>query len=116
MSENEHMKTMVQFTGNEYGRVAFTKCDVSQEEDIKTMIQFTLNTFGRIDCLINNAGWHPSHQPIDDFSVEVGTFLFENKKKTSMTTRTTTTISHETSYYPAQPTVTVICGLLKALG
>src|SRR6185503_14724284 len=22
------------------------------------------------DCLINNAGWHPPHKPIDDFSVE----------------------------------------------
>jgi len=25
---------------------------------------------GRIDCLINNAGWHPPHKPIDDFSVQ----------------------------------------------
>ena len=26
--------------------------------------------YGRLDCLINNAGWHPDHRPIDDFSVE----------------------------------------------
>jgi NAD(P)-dependent dehydrogenase (short-subunit alcohol dehydrogenase family) len=25
---------------------------------------------GRLDCLVNNAGWHPPHKPIDDFSVE----------------------------------------------
>ena len=25
---------------------------------------------GRIDCLINNAGWHPPHKPIDDFTVQ----------------------------------------------
>ena len=26
--------------------------------------------YGRMDCLINNAGWHPPHKPIDEFSVE----------------------------------------------
>ena len=32
---------------------------------------------GRIDCLINNAGWHPPHEPIDDFSVEEFRALLE---------------------------------------
>ena len=30
----------------------------------------TAARFGRLDCLINNAGQHPPHQPIDEFSVE----------------------------------------------
>ncbi len=29
-----------------------------------------MGQFGRLDCLINNAGWHPGHKPIDDFSVQ----------------------------------------------
>ena len=31
-------------------------------EDIKKVIDFTAESFGRIDCLINNAGWHPPHK------------------------------------------------------
>lgn len=34
------------------------------------MIDHTLDVYGRIDCLINNAGWHPPHKPIDDFTPE----------------------------------------------
>merc|ERR1712151_563754 len=26
--------------------------------------------FGRLDCIVNNAGWHPPPRTIDDFSVE----------------------------------------------
>jgi NAD(P)-dependent dehydrogenase (short-subunit alcohol dehydrogenase family) len=48
----------------------FIYCDVRKHEDIQNLIDDTVSAFGRIDCLINNAGWHPPHKPIDDFSVE----------------------------------------------
>jgi NAD(P)-dependent dehydrogenase (short-subunit alcohol dehydrogenase family) len=52
------------------GRARFIQCDVSKVEDIQNLIKTTVDDYGRIDCLINNAGWHPPHQPIDDFSIE----------------------------------------------
>ena len=32
--------------------------------------QAAVRRFKRLDCLINNAGWHPPPTLIDDFSVE----------------------------------------------
>jgi len=52
------------------GDVLFIKCDVSKTNDVKDLVDQTSEKYGRIDCLINNAGWHPPHKPIDDFSVE----------------------------------------------
>src|SRR6185369_1414209 len=52
------------------GQAQFIKCDVSKTEELKSLIDETVNKFGRIDCLINNAGWHPAHKPIDDFSLD----------------------------------------------
>jgi NAD(P)-dependent dehydrogenase (short-subunit alcohol dehydrogenase family) len=52
------------------GSADFIRADMSRVEDIKRLIDETVEKFGRIDCLINNAGWHPPHKPIDDFSVE----------------------------------------------
>jgi NAD(P)-dependent dehydrogenase (short-subunit alcohol dehydrogenase family) len=52
------------------GEAHFIKCDVSKTDEIKDLVDGTVEKYGRIDCLINNAGWHPPHQPIDDFSVE----------------------------------------------
>ena len=52
------------------GGATFVYCDVRDNEDIRSLIETTVSRFGRIDCLINNAGWHPPHKPIDDFSVE----------------------------------------------
>jgi NAD(P)-dependent dehydrogenase (short-subunit alcohol dehydrogenase family) len=52
------------------GRAMFVRADVSRVDDISRVIDRTVDRFGRIDCLINNAGWHPRHQPIDAFSVE----------------------------------------------
>lgn len=52
------------------GTARFIKCDVSKTEEIQNLINITIDEFGRLDCLINNAGWHPPHQPIDEFSVE----------------------------------------------
>ena len=52
------------------GSADFVFCDVTRTEEIRNLIEATVSRHGRIDCLINNAGWHPPHKPIDDFSVE----------------------------------------------
>ncbi len=52
------------------GEADFVYCDVTRSADIQTLITKTVSLYGRIDCLINNAGWHPEHKPIDHFSVE----------------------------------------------
>jgi len=45
----------------------FFQCDVSYEEQMKNLIDATISIYGKIDCLINNAGWHPPSTKIDDF-------------------------------------------------
>jgi NAD(P)-dependent dehydrogenase (short-subunit alcohol dehydrogenase family) len=52
------------------GRAHFVRCDVGQVDDLRALIEQTAQSHGRIDCLINNAGWHPPAKPIDDFSVQ----------------------------------------------
>jgi NAD(P)-dependent dehydrogenase (short-subunit alcohol dehydrogenase family) len=52
------------------GGAAFFACDVTRHEELGALVDFTLARHGRIDCLINNAGWHPPQRPIDDFSVQ----------------------------------------------
>jgi NAD(P)-dependent dehydrogenase (short-subunit alcohol dehydrogenase family) len=52
------------------GDAEFIYCDVTRTEDIRNLIDTSIARYGRLDCLINNAGWHPPHKPIDDFSVE----------------------------------------------
>ena len=52
------------------GDASFVFCDVRRAEDIGNLIEVTLSRYGRLDCLINNAGWHPPHKPIDEFTVE----------------------------------------------
>jgi NAD(P)-dependent dehydrogenase (short-subunit alcohol dehydrogenase family) len=52
------------------GDADFVYCDVTRTDEIRNLIEATASRYGRIDCLINNAGWHPPHKPIDDFSVQ----------------------------------------------
>ena len=52
------------------GEAQFAKCDVTDVEAIRELIDATVARHGRLDCLVNNAGWHPPHKPIDDFSLE----------------------------------------------
>ena len=52
------------------GEAHFVPCDVSKIEEVSRLVEGTAERFGRIDCLINNAGWHPPHKPIDDFTVQ----------------------------------------------
>jgi NAD(P)-dependent dehydrogenase (short-subunit alcohol dehydrogenase family) len=52
------------------GEAHFVPCDVSKVDDLRQLVDGTVQRFGRIDCLVNNAGWHPPHKPIDDFTLE----------------------------------------------
>src|SRR5687768_916709 len=51
------------------GRAAFMHCDVTKEEDIRGVIEITVRQHGRLDCMVNNAGWHPPAVTIDQISV-----------------------------------------------
>jgi NAD(P)-dependent dehydrogenase (short-subunit alcohol dehydrogenase family) len=50
------------------GSALFIRCDVSKEAEVRALVDETARRFGRLDCLVNNAGWHPPHKPIDDFT------------------------------------------------
>ncbi|KAG5832320.1 hypothetical protein ANANG_G00289850 [Anguilla anguilla] len=52
------------------GTCLFVPCDVTKEDNIKNLISVTVERFSGIDCLINNAGWHPPHKPIDETTAE----------------------------------------------
>jgi NAD(P)-dependent dehydrogenase (short-subunit alcohol dehydrogenase family) len=52
------------------GTADFHACDVTKLSDVESLISETGKRTGRIDCLINNAGWHPPHKPIDGFSIQ----------------------------------------------
>src|SRR5690349_7197341 len=59
-----------QLTSPGKGEAFFIKCDVSKVDEIRELIDKAIERYGQIDCLINNAGWHPPHKPIDDFSID----------------------------------------------
>jgi NAD(P)-dependent dehydrogenase (short-subunit alcohol dehydrogenase family) len=59
------------------GDAFFVYCDVRKEEDVRGLVEAAVGRYGRLDCLINNAGWHPPHKPIDDFSIEEFRALLE---------------------------------------
>jgi NAD(P)-dependent dehydrogenase (short-subunit alcohol dehydrogenase family) len=52
------------------GQARFVACDVAKTDQIGHLVEDTINEYGRLDCLINNAGWHPPHMPIDDFDIQ----------------------------------------------
>lgn len=52
------------------GEAFYIKCNVSKEDEIKNLVDKTVEKYGCIDCLINNAGWHPPERTIDDTSVQ----------------------------------------------
>jgi NAD(P)-dependent dehydrogenase (short-subunit alcohol dehydrogenase family) len=65
-SEGERLAKEVNQRGP--GEASFITCDVSKPEQIESLVNETISRYGRLDCIINNAGWHPPHQPIDDFT------------------------------------------------
>src|SRR5258708_20188793 len=52
------------------GSATFIRCDVRKPAEIQNLIDQTVKLHGRIDCLINNAGWHPPSKTIDEFSIQ----------------------------------------------
>jgi NAD(P)-dependent dehydrogenase (short-subunit alcohol dehydrogenase family) len=52
------------------GSALFLTCDVSKVDEVRGVVDEAARRHGRLDCLINNAGWHPPHKPIDEFSVQ----------------------------------------------
>ncbi|HEV8370930.1 MAG TPA: SDR family NAD(P)-dependent oxidoreductase [Pyrinomonadaceae bacterium] len=52
------------------GEAIFVSCDVSRTDEVRNLVDITISNHGQLDCLINNAGWHPPHRPIDQFTVE----------------------------------------------
>ena len=48
----------------------FIRCDVSREDDMRSLIDTTVERFGRLDCIVNNAGWHPPEMAIEQIGVE----------------------------------------------
>ena len=53
-----------------HGKAIFHQCDVASETELTRFINQATSAMGRLDCLVNNAGWHPPHQPIDAFSAQ----------------------------------------------
>jgi len=66
----EVVATTLRAIARDSADACFIDCDVRKTEDIQSLIETTFSKYGKIDCLINNAGWHPPHKPIDDFSLE----------------------------------------------
>jgi NAD(P)-dependent dehydrogenase (short-subunit alcohol dehydrogenase family) len=52
------------------GRGEWVRCDVTNEKELRRLVRETVERHGRLDCLVNNAGAHPPHRPIEGFSVQ----------------------------------------------
>ena len=48
----------------------FVPTDVTSQSDMQSLIDTAVERFGRLDCMVNNAGWHPPTMTIDQTSVE----------------------------------------------
>jgi NAD(P)-dependent dehydrogenase (short-subunit alcohol dehydrogenase family) len=48
----------------------FVPTDVTVEREVAHLIDTAVERFGRLDCMVNNAGWHPPGETIDQISVE----------------------------------------------
>lgn len=48
----------------------FIACDVTSESQMNSLVVQTVEHFGRLDCMLNNAGWHPPAMTIQETSIE----------------------------------------------
>jgi NAD(P)-dependent dehydrogenase (short-subunit alcohol dehydrogenase family) len=52
------------------GTAQFVQCDVTDHAALRAFIDDAATEHRRLDGLINNAGWHPPHRPIDGFTAD----------------------------------------------
>jgi len=65
---DDGLASQEQLTDQGYTAV-FVPTDVTREEDIGRLVEVAVERFGRLDCMVNNAGWHPPDESIDEVSV-----------------------------------------------
>ena len=49
--------------------VTFIRCDVTDESQMRALVDQAVDRLGGLDCIVNNAGWHPPAMSIDEISV-----------------------------------------------
>jgi NAD(P)-dependent dehydrogenase (short-subunit alcohol dehydrogenase family) len=59
------------------GRATFTACDVTDTRALRVFIDAAARAHDRLDCLVNNAGWHPPHRSTDEFTADEFRALLE---------------------------------------
>ncbi|XP_014781129.1 17-beta-hydroxysteroid dehydrogenase 14 isoform X2 [Octopus bimaculoides] len=59
------------------GEAYYINCNLCDEAQIKNMIAKVVEKYSTIDCLVNNAGYHPGHFPIDTVTAEGFTNLMQ---------------------------------------
>ena len=52
------------------GSAWFVPTDVTREADMQALVTATVDRFGRLDCIVNNAGWHPPAMSIDQTTLD----------------------------------------------
>ncbi len=62
-------------------KALFISTDVTSQADMESLVEQTIEKFGRLDCIVNNAGWHPPTMTIEDTSVDD----FENLLRLNLT-------------------------------
>ena len=59
------------------GEAYYVACDVTKVDELRRLVDTAVEKYERLDCLVNNAGWHPPHKPIDDFDEDEFRALLE---------------------------------------
>lgn len=54
----------------------YLDCDLTVSTDMDKVVATAIEKFGRLDCVVNNAGWHPHAKPIDEFTLDDAKYLF----------------------------------------
>ena len=62
-------------------KALFVATDVTSQNDMESLLKKTVERFGRLDCIVNNAGWHPPTMTIDETSIDD----FENLLRLNLT-------------------------------
>jgi NAD(P)-dependent dehydrogenase (short-subunit alcohol dehydrogenase family) len=50
------------------GKACFVAADLAKPGAAAGVVDEAVSRFGRLDCLVNNAGWHPGHRPIEGYT------------------------------------------------